>query len=196
MPSLGLGSLCVEGGNILVRFLTTQTLRKSKAHDEPLTQARCSVAAISPTSTPSMSGQRCSGMNAAGPVSLPLACMGVVNNSAVTNPSVSRQHSFPSWNTALAIEAAKTAEMVEKLPAVCYPDPARSAPLPTGRASQKRRNQADKRLHKPPCLSWHRLAEDYSDRPTVHAITSDNRIRSTVCSATSVVQHFALARWT
>jgi hypothetical protein len=46
--------------------------------------------------------------------------MGVRNNSAVTNPSVSRQHSLPSWNTALAIEAAKTAEMVEKLPAVCW----------------------------------------------------------------------------
>lgn len=55
--------------------------------------------------------------------------MGVRNNSAVTNPSVSRQHSLPSWNTALAIEAAKTAEMVEKLPAVCYPDDGVIVPL-------------------------------------------------------------------
>jgi hypothetical protein len=66
-------------------------------------------------------------MNAAGPVSLPLACVGVVNNSAVTDPSAST--SFPSSITALAIEAAKTAEMVEKLPAVCYPDDGVIVPL-------------------------------------------------------------------
>ena len=43
----------------------------------------------------------------------------VEHDSSVTTPSASA--SFPSWITALAIEAAKTAEMVEKLPAVYYP---------------------------------------------------------------------------
>ena len=45
----------------------------------------------------------------------------------MTTPSASA--SFPSWITALAIEAAKTAEMVEKLPAVCYPHDGIIVPL-------------------------------------------------------------------